>query len=165
MVPRRLDGAARSVSPLILTEFKPAFPPFRADLLRLTPVPLRRDLFHWIWAPILERQLDKFKTWWNGHRIRKQAVKEMASGHRPREMYNHYDRFDIDQYLHPVSPESVEHYRQVVLPPRRQWYPHAFGVRASTAFYDLGLSQIEVSTAWNVFVLLKRELLRRDRYA
>ncbi|KAJ7842444.1 hypothetical protein B0H14DRAFT_2359573, partial [Mycena olivaceomarginata] len=45
--------------------------------------PWHEPLFYWIFAPLIQLELDNFKLWWNHHRVRHQHEKIMPSGHVP----------------------------------------------------------------------------------
>ncbi|KAK7006597.1 hypothetical protein R3P38DRAFT_3601201 [Favolaschia claudopus] len=48
-----------------------------------------RDLFNWIFPPLVQAKLDEFCTYWNQHIIRLQPEKEMPSGHAPADALAH----------------------------------------------------------------------------
>ncbi|KAJ7877573.1 hypothetical protein B0H14DRAFT_2342283, partial [Mycena olivaceomarginata] len=49
-------------------------------------VGFHKDLFNWIFPPLVQAELDEFRTYWNQHRIRSQAEKNMPSGHVPADL-------------------------------------------------------------------------------
>jgi hypothetical protein len=46
-----------------------------------------RDLFYWVFPPLVQAKLDEFKAYWNHHHIRKQKGKVMPSGHVPMNIF------------------------------------------------------------------------------
>ncbi|KAJ7170403.1 hypothetical protein C8R43DRAFT_1152952 [Mycena crocata] len=56
-------------------------------------VAFHKDLFNWIFPPLVQAELDDFQIYWNQHRIRPQANKRMPSGHVPADALEHPEIF------------------------------------------------------------------------
>ena len=44
-------------------------------------------MFYWVFVPLVQADLDGFRTWWNQHRVRAQRAKNMPSGHVPSDTF------------------------------------------------------------------------------
>ncbi|KAJ6605196.1 hypothetical protein DFH09DRAFT_1422079 [Mycena vulgaris] len=58
-------------------------------------VAFHRDLFNWIFPPVIQSLLDEFRTYWNQHTICAQPEKEMPSGHAPADALEHPGLFRV----------------------------------------------------------------------
>ncbi|KAF5340250.1 hypothetical protein D9611_007779 [Ephemerocybe angulata] len=52
------------------------------------------DLFYWVFVPLVQKELDEFKSYWNNHKIRRQAEKRMPSEHVPLDALEHPEVYD-----------------------------------------------------------------------
>jgi hypothetical protein len=57
------------------------------------------DLFNWIFPPLVQAELDEFRTYWNQHQVRSQPNKNMPSGHVPADVLEHPELFGGNKLL------------------------------------------------------------------
>ncbi|KAF6744660.1 hypothetical protein DFP72DRAFT_825334 [Ephemerocybe angulata] len=128
-------------------------------------------LFYWIFVPLIEDALDKFKTYWNHHRVRIQHDKHNPSGHVPA------DAFQFPKKHNPNAincfirvPEDVQaKIRQIIeddpeVGPRDQyflWYPEQFRLIAESVYSGLGKPKIDMDSAWAVFKAMSPHIASR----
>ncbi|KAJ6489689.1 hypothetical protein C8R47DRAFT_977824 [Mycena vitilis] len=117
----------------------------------------RRDLFNWIFPPLVQAELDEFRTWWNQHQIRPQANKNMPSGHVPADALEHPEFYGGINCFIKVPPETItelRHFLTQEVGPRSEhldWVDAEFAVLAETVHKSLGSPHITLETSWEVF--------------
>lgn len=105
----------------------------------------------------MQASLDEFRIWWNQHTIRRQANKDMPSGHVPQDAVDHPEMFGGIDCLIQVPHDVIDDLRQYLteeVGPRDQFlqfYPYDFEPVASQAYQIIGSPQISLITAWSVF--------------
>ncbi|KAF7440091.1 hypothetical protein PC9H_000434 [Pleurotus ostreatus] len=121
-------------------------------------VGLHKDLFNWIFPPLVQVALDDFCTAWNHHHIRQQPDKDMPSDHVP------IDALEHPQYLAgldcriPIPAEVIGHLREFLteqVGPREaylQWVTEEFSQRAHEVHTSLRMPTITLENAWDIFV-------------
>ncbi|THH19591.1 hypothetical protein EW146_g1615 [Bondarzewia mesenterica] len=120
-------------------------------------LPWHRDLFYWIFPPLVQEQLDDFRNWWNQHRIRSQKDKSMPSGHVPAHAFSVPEQYGGVDCIIPVSPAIIEELRQMVtddVGPREEhlgWVTKEFSVLASRVYHEVGSPKLTLETSWDVF--------------
>nr|GAT48120.1 predicted protein [Mycena chlorophos] len=112
--------------------------------------PLHEPLFYWIFAPLIQEELDEFADWWNHHRVRHQHEKIMPSGHVPAHALEYPDLFGALDCRIRVPAEAVEELRAQITAeegPKSQFqaWPGLtgdFNVRASRIFFELATEKL-----------------------
>lgn len=127
--------------------------------------PFQSDLFYWVFIPLIQQELDLFRDYWNNHKIRKQALKSMPSGHIPADALRHPILFQGCKCRIRV-PESAQAEMRNILTenvgPREahlSWYSADFHLKALAAYETLGSPQLSLANAWEVFTELDNQLL------
>ncbi|KAJ7210180.1 hypothetical protein GGX14DRAFT_363716, partial [Mycena pura] len=122
--------------------------------------PLYEPLFYWIFAPLIQQELDDFVNWWNNHRVRHQHEKIMPSGHVPSHAMEYPELFGALDCRIRVPPEAIEELRmQINLEEgpksKFQAWPgltEEFDLYASRVFLDIGAPKLTMEKGWDVFV-------------
>ncbi|KAI0317797.1 hypothetical protein OF83DRAFT_1083382 [Amylostereum chailletii] len=116
-----------------------------------------RDLFNWIFPPLVQHELDGFRKYWNDHRIRHQDEKTMPSGHVPAHVFeNPTSTGDIDCSIE-IPIEGVAKLREILteeVGPRSahlDWVTPVFANLASDVYAQIGSPHITLDNAWEVF--------------
>jgi hypothetical protein len=114
-------------------------------------------LFYWIFVPLVQAELDEFRTWWNQHRVRHQPDKNMPSGHVPDDALEHPQMFGGLNCIIPIPKEAVNELRAYLteeVGPREthlSWYTDEFAATAEAAYQSIGCPAYTLDTAWVVF--------------
>ncbi|KAJ7504880.1 hypothetical protein B0H11DRAFT_1627105, partial [Mycena galericulata] len=74
--------------------------------------PLHEPLFYWIFAPVIQAELDDFVQWWNNHRVRHQHEKIMPSGHVPSHAMDYPELFGGLDCRIKIPPEAITDLRE-----------------------------------------------------
>ncbi|KAJ7194877.1 hypothetical protein GGX14DRAFT_678051 [Mycena pura] len=122
--------------------------------------PLHEPLFYWIFAPLIQAELDEFAEWWNNHRVRHQHEKIMPSGHVPAHAMQYPELFDALDCQIKVPQQAVdmlceELTREEGPVSQFQAWPGLtaeFDERASAAYEEIGAPSLTMAKAWDVFV-------------
>ncbi|KAJ6507923.1 hypothetical protein C8R47DRAFT_62272 [Mycena vitilis] len=123
-------------------------------------VPFHRDLFNWIFPPLVQAELDEFRVYWNQHRIRDQPKKNMPSGHVPADALEHPEFFGGINCLIKVPPETVQDLRSFLteeVGPRDEhlaWVSTEFAAIADAVHESLGHPKITLENSWSIFGLM-----------
>ncbi|KAJ7832148.1 hypothetical protein B0H14DRAFT_2364827, partial [Mycena olivaceomarginata] len=130
----------------------------------VSEVPFHRDLFNWIFPPLVQSQLDEFRVYWNQHIIRAQADKEMPSGHAPADALDHPGLFGgLDCGIR-VPKEALRELREALteeVGPHESllaWVSPEFDQMARDVFKTLNISKITVENSWDVFSEMSRKI-------
>ncbi|KAJ6611237.1 hypothetical protein B0H10DRAFT_1809969 [Mycena sp. CBHHK59/15] len=119
------------------------------------------DLFHWLWSKIVQKALDAFKDYWNYHKTRKNAKKDLPLGVAPLEIFQHPETYGLARMSTPVEREAVEALR-ANLPCSREealrWVPDHFDVTAWEVYKELGSPKLEASRGWEIFAQMAERL-------
>ncbi|KAJ7713315.1 hypothetical protein B0H14DRAFT_3099097 [Mycena olivaceomarginata] len=102
-------------------------------------------LFHWIFVPIIQEQLDEFRAWWNNHRVCLQRDKNMPSGHIPVLAVEYPDHLGgIDCCIHVPKEAAIELHELLT---------EEVGSRKShlTIWEDIGSPAMSVDSTWDIF--------------
>jgi hypothetical protein len=73
---------------------------------------VNRDLFNWIFPPLVQAELDEFRIWWNQHQIRAQRNKNMPSGHVPADALKHPELYGGINCFVKVPKETIAELRR-----------------------------------------------------
>ncbi|KAK7058137.1 hypothetical protein R3P38DRAFT_3547593 [Favolaschia claudopus] len=129
-------------------------------------VPLHVPLFYWIFVPIIQEQLDEFRTWWNNHRVRFQHDKNMPSGHIPAHAFEHPTHFagvDCRIRVPQAAVDELREYLTEDVGPRDshlRWPGLTLELEQTvqTAWEDIGSPKISMESAWDVFRMISNVL-------
>ncbi|KAJ7767045.1 hypothetical protein DFH07DRAFT_737051 [Mycena maculata] len=134
------------------------------ERIYVSEVPFHRDLFNWIFPPLIQSQLDEFRVYWNQHVIRAQPDKEMPSGHAPADALEHPGLFGgLDCGIR-VPKEALQELREALteeVGPRESllaWVSPEFDQMARTVFQTLNISKITIEDSWDVFSEMSRKI-------
>jgi hypothetical protein len=122
----------------------------------------QRELFNWIFPPLVQAELEGFRNWWNYHHIRRQADKTMPSGHVPIDALEHPNLYAGLNCLIPVSPEAIHNLREYLeedVGPRSShldWVSQDFAALAAEAHRSIGAPIITFTNAWEVFAQMSQ---------
>ncbi|KAJ6618980.1 hypothetical protein B0H10DRAFT_1913207 [Mycena sp. CBHHK59/15] len=127
---------------------------------------LHEPLFYWIFAPVIQAELDDFVQWWNNHRVRHQHEKIMPSGHVPSHAMDYPELFGGLDCRIKIPPEAIADLREQLeteAGPKSdfQAWPgltEEFNLRASEVYVAIGEPGIKLANAWDVFVQMAMEL-------
>ncbi|OBZ68444.1 hypothetical protein A0H81_11429 [Grifola frondosa] len=111
-------------------------------------------LFNWIWPPIIQQELDKFRDSWNMHTVRKQRNKVMPSGSTPTMFFTSPEMWGGKRVSVPVPKIAVNALRETLPITREEAFRFVddeFAAFANGVFEELGKPIIDVGTAWLVF--------------
>ncbi|KAF8995631.1 hypothetical protein BDQ17DRAFT_1392181 [Cyathus striatus] len=123
---------------------------------------LHCDLFYWVFIPIIQEELDNFRTYCN--QVLSQQAKLMPSGHVPIDALEHPEEFGGLKCLILVPEEAQEEARHALeeeVGPQDQhlcWYSHDFAQMANIAYQKIGGPEITFHSAWTVFELMSKEM-------
>ncbi|KAK7001196.1 hypothetical protein R3P38DRAFT_3327246 [Favolaschia claudopus] len=114
------------------------------------------SLFYWIFVPLLQAKLDKFRLWWNHHRVRVQIEKNIPTGHVPADAFAHPKNFGgIDCRI--SVPPAVDDVRQMLTEEvgsrgsHLSWFTLEFAGLAEQVYLHIGKPTLSLETAWGVF--------------
>lgn len=109
----------------------------------------------WIWPPVIQRELDKFRFQANNHRVRKQKHKQLPSGVTPSIAYSLPEKFGTTDMLQPVDVNVINEMLDQIRGEDDvsfDWgVPDDFAKRAQEAFKRTGILEVTVTNAWFAF--------------
>jgi hypothetical protein len=111
----------------------------------------------WLWPPLMQRELDKFRCLANNRRVRKQKDKICPSGTTPNFAYTFPESFGGRDCLQPVDVNVIDEILADMVDEHRaltDWgVPEDFAQRAKLGVRRLGfdLAQMEMVNVWTVF--------------
>ncbi|KAF6748401.1 hypothetical protein DFP72DRAFT_992260 [Ephemerocybe angulata] len=103
------------------------------------------DLFYWVFVPLIQTELDEFRTMWNQHKVRPQKEKEMPSGHTPADAFEYPEEYNGVDCLIKVPEDTQEEEEWL------SWYGTDFAELAEAAYEEIGSPELTLETAWTVF--------------
>jgi hypothetical protein len=115
------------------------------------------DLFNWIFPPLVQAELDEFRTYWNQHQVRSQPNKNMPSGHVPADVLEHPELFGGINCLIKVPKETLTDLRVFLteeVGPRSehlQWVDDEFAAIAEAVHKSIGSPHITLTNSWEIF--------------
>ncbi|TEB31002.1 hypothetical protein FA13DRAFT_1754861 [Coprinellus micaceus] len=122
--------------------------------------PHHSEIFYWTFVPLIQDQLETFRTYWNYHPVRKQSEKINPSGHIPAAAFKDPQHENPNSRMCKIDvPLDVQESARAVLEeevgPREEhldcWYSPEFSKLADTTYKEVGSPSITVATAWTVF--------------
>ncbi|EAU92437.1 hypothetical protein CC1G_00656 [Coprinopsis cinerea okayama7 len=122
-------------------------------------IPSHIPLFYWIFVPLVQEHLDRFRTYFNNRRVRPQDDKILPSKHIPADALEHPDLYipGTKSCLIDVPSELVDDCRRYLeedVGPRENylsWFSEDFDVIAGLVYDDIGSPKVTTQTAWDVF--------------
>jgi hypothetical protein len=109
----------------------------------------------WLWPPIIQKELDKFRFQANNRRVRKQKHKTLPSGVSPNTAYSFPEKFGATDRLQPVEIPVVQamlEQMQEAKDALDDWgVPAVFARRAQAAYEQTRIPSISISNVWFVF--------------
>ncbi|KAH8796254.1 hypothetical protein DL96DRAFT_1721903 [Flagelloscypha sp. PMI_526] len=121
-------------------------------------------LFHWIFPPLVQHDLNDFQEEWRMHKIRTQGEKLMPSGHRPGDAMENPGQYGGCDCRIPVSQDVIDELRLFVseiMGPREQflsWFPAAFDDMAKDVYEHIGSPPITWENSWSIFEKMATQL-------
>jgi hypothetical protein len=103
---------------------------------------------------IIQGCLDKFKKYWNTHRICAQKAKYLPSGDSPMEVFKLPENFGLKHAGIPVDLEYVRKLREPLPKTREEcyrWVSDEFDALATEGVYQLGCSKQKLTTGWSIY--------------
>jgi hypothetical protein len=118
-------------------------------------------IFNWLWPPLVQEQLDKFREYWNNHQISKQKHKTLPTGTSPRHMWL------VPESVCATSRNCSVHVNMHTVHQLRGDLGGAEGCKRAFQFVDtefealaeLNYPDITLSSVWDVFVAVNDLLL------
>jgi len=116
-----------------------------------------RHLVMWLWPPLMQRELDRFRMEANNKRVRKQKNKALPSGVAPNLAYTLPEHFGASDCLQPVDTRVI---REILREPELQegkdllndWgVPDWFANEAEAALQTLHVKEITLHNVWIIF--------------
>jgi hypothetical protein len=109
----------------------------------------------WLWPPVIQQELDKFRYQANNRRVRKQKQKTLPSGVSPNIAYTFPERYGGADCLQTVDVRVIQDIldqMQAEKDALTDWgVPEDFSRRARTAFEEMCAPEISISNIWIVF--------------
>lgn len=128
---------------------------------------MNRDLFYWVFVPVVQKSLDEFREYWNQHKVRPQDAKYMPSGHVPVDALEHPETFNGTDCLIRVPQHIIDEFRRHLtdnedIGQRESclaFYSTEFAASALTAYQAIGFPSISLHNAWDVFLQMSSALI------
>lgn len=124
----------------------------------LTRLLFIRNIFNYLFPPLVQERLNEYREYWNNHRITSQRDKSLPSGYSPRHVFTSPSsvRKDALRLWVRVNPASVDRWRTELggAAAHREatnFVTQAFQAEADQAWIDLGCPRIQVSNVWDIF--------------
>ncbi|KAJ2936135.1 hypothetical protein H1R20_g959, partial [Candolleomyces eurysporus] len=118
-------------------------------------------LFYWVFIPLIQGTLKKFRDHWNYHHVRPQPEKVNPSGHVPAVVFESLEKYDPDatHCIIQVPQDMIDDLcRHLEAHPDIggcsqffQWYSGDFNTIAQQAYEAIGSPDINIATTWEVF--------------
>ena len=116
----------------------------------------------WLWPPLIQQELDKFRHYANNHRVRKQKDKILPSGVSPNMAYLFPEKFGATNCLEPVDLTVVQEILDGLQEEKERltdWgVPEEFAARAKTVYDTLPVEEVTLLNIWLVFALMAPRL-------
>ncbi|XP_014664163.1 PREDICTED: uncharacterized protein LOC106806664 [Priapulus caudatus] len=117
-----------------------------------------------VYIPVIQGELNKFRNWWNSHRIRLQVGTDRPSG-IPDLLFKFPEAYGAQQCGLPTVPEELRYLQgKAFAQPVRDFVPAWFRQESEDLFTEHGM-QLDHSTARAAYILLKRNFGTRDDLA
>lgn len=115
-------------------------------------------VFYWLWVPIVQQGLDKYRAYWNNHTISKSKKKKNPSGSCPKNMFlnpSSVSALARDCSIR-VNPETVAELReayggQEARDKAYRFVSEEFQFNADAVYQNLGAPELSLLNGWKVF--------------
>ncbi|KAF7361589.1 hypothetical protein MSAN_01193000 [Mycena sanguinolenta] len=128
-------------------------------------VAFHKDLVNWTFPALVQAELDEFRIYWNQHRIRPQAEKNMPSGHVPADLIEHPELYGGISCFIQVPQDTVDDLRSILtdkVGPRSEhlaWVSEKFASAAQTVFHEaMGSPKITLENSWKIFTQMSARI-------
>ncbi|KAJ7099755.1 hypothetical protein C8R44DRAFT_747675 [Mycena epipterygia] len=119
---------------------------------------VHRAVFYWLWVPIVQQGLDKYRAYWNNHTISKSKKKINPSGSCPKNMFLNPSSVSVlarDCSIR-VNPETVAELReayggQEARDKAYRFVSEEFQFNADAVYQNLGAPELSLLNGWKVF--------------
>ncbi|KAG1844880.1 hypothetical protein C8R48DRAFT_617680, partial [Suillus tomentosus] len=127
---------------------------------------LERLVFHYIFIPWLQHELDLFAERFNHVKPRHNIHKILPHG-RPNDIFYHAEEYDSCDFSVEVDHSSLDAMRQIYAPPDHPVFllvPQEFSQQASLFMEELGSPPVTGDNVWNVYadLLMCFQSIERD---
>ncbi|KAE9387552.1 hypothetical protein BT96DRAFT_948264 [Gymnopus androsaceus JB14] len=115
---------------------------------------VNRNLFNWIWPPIVQDELNRFCKMWNLRVPRKQKDKIMPSGVTPLALWEHPECYGGERFSIPVPKELIAKLRKEIKTPYEEAFAFVspqFNEWANFIYHSLGCPEVDAASAWGLF--------------
>ncbi|KAF7797832.1 hypothetical protein EIP86_009038 [Pleurotus ostreatoroseus] len=116
---------------------------------------LQRLVFHYIFIPWLQRELDEYVQHHNDTRPRKDARKLLPHG-RPTEIFNHPESYGtLDFSIHDVDDRFIDEVRAEFADPNDPVFdlvPPRFAERAAAYYGEAGMPEVTRENVWDIYL-------------
>ena len=125
---------------------------------------LKRQLFYWIFVPLVQVELDNFQLWWNCHHIRPQTDKVMPSRHVPNVLFSDPNSSGGEDLGIKIDLEVLQALKQHLEDEKGSRDQHLsftsneFAEIASGARVELGLPPSSWKNSWDHFAKIATHL-------
>lgn len=118
----------------------------------------------WLWPPLMQKELDRFRNSTNLRRVRKQKAKALPSGVSPHIAYTLPEKYNGVDCLQPVDTDLVDAILADMQPEKEaltDWgIPEEFDRRAQEIFDTLPVREVTMQTVWITFSAMLQHLER-----
>ena len=122
------------------------------------------NLFQWLWSKILQGAIDEFRQYWNTHRVRGQANKQLPSGGTPNNILACPQRYGLENLSIPITDMAVVRRIRDELPVSRKealrFVDDEFDAAAWEAYREVGSPLFRAITGWDTFAKMSDVLSR-----
>lgn len=118
-------------------------------------------LFQWLWPQIVQLEFDKFKQYWNCHRVRGQRKKLLPSGATPLDIYENPEAYGYEDLSIPVNSEVVNALRNQLEVTREdafRFVDDEFKAAAEEVYGELGRPNLAIDQGWAIFSTMRDRL-------
>lgn len=118
----------------------------------------------WLWPPVMQVELDKFRKYQNNHRMRKQKEKILPSGVSPGFAYSCPSRWGGRNCLQPVDVQIIDKVLADLDPEMKKhtdWgVPEELASAARDIFDKSGIKEVTMRNIWVVFGYILSRLIQ-----
>jgi hypothetical protein len=116
----------------------------------------------WLWPPLMQKELDRFQTFANTRKMRKQRDKALPSGVSAAFAYSCPERFGGRNCLQQVDKQVIGEIIADLEPEakaRMDWgVPPELAASAKEIFEDSGVEEVTMNNVWLVFGYILQRL-------
>lgn len=117
-------------------------------------VSITRNLWNWIWPVIIQKEADRFRDWWNNHRVRKQNEKILPSGTTPEKIFKYPQKYSLEHCGVKVDADTVTALRASLPRTREECFAFVdaeFSGVASGVYQQIGAPVMHLRSGWKIF--------------